>query len=68
MQHAKEASNNSHNTNELLENESAEKGSKHPMIAEGSAAFIELREAMISKEEMYKPWPQVAKDHDYSMT
>ena len=67
VQHAKEASNNSHNTNELLENGSAGKGGKHPMIIEGSAASIELREAMVSKEEMYKPWPQVAKDHGYSM-
>ena len=68
MQHAKEASNNSHNINELLENESAEKGDRHFIIAESSAAFIELKEAMISKEKMYKPWPQIAKDHDYSMT
>ena len=68
MQHAKEASIDSHNINELLKNESAEKESKHFMIVEGFAAFIEFREAMISKEEMYKPWPQVAKDHDYLMT
>ena len=68
MQHAKKASNNNHNTNELLENESAEKRDRHSMIIEGSAAFIEFKKAMISKKEMYKPWPQVAKDHDYSMT
>ena len=54
VQHAKEAS-NSHNTNELLENGAAGKGSRHSMIVEGSVAFIELREAMISKEEMHKP-------------
>ena len=68
VQHAKEASIDSHNINELLENESAEKESKHSMIVESSAAFIEFKEAMISKEKMYKPWPQVAKDHDYLMT
>ena len=55
VQHAKKALNNSYNTNELCENESAEKGSKHSMIIEGSAAFIKFREVMISKEKMYKP-------------
>ena len=55
MQHAKKALNNSYNTNELLKNESAEKESRHSMIAESSAAFIELKEAMISKKKMYKP-------------
>ena len=54
VQCAKKAS-NSHNTNELLENGAAEKESRHSMIVESSVAFIEFREAMISKKEMHKP-------------
>ena len=54
MQCAKKAL-NSHNINELLENEAAEKESRHLMIVESSVAFIELKEAMISKKEMHKP-------------
>ena len=46
---------NSHNTNELLENEAAEKKSRHFMIVEDSVTFIEFKEAIVSKKEMHKP-------------